>query len=118
MLMAARAVVSALFIVGINAIAQRNASLGGWIASVPLVTVLAVGWLAVDQRGAAEIAKFLDGGPLGARPHGISACCYHRPLGPWHFPTRGVCDRACDVDRLFLRGKAVRSPGGMIPDVC
>lgn len=61
MLMVVKAVVSALFIVGINAMAQRNASLAGWIASLPLVTVLSIGWLAVDHRGDAEIAKFLTG---------------------------------------------------------
>jgi hypothetical protein len=59
--MAVKAVVSGLFIVGINAIAQRNASLAGWVASLPLVTVLSIGWLAFDQRGDAEIAKFLAG---------------------------------------------------------
>jgi hypothetical protein len=66
--MVVKAVVSALFIVGINAIAQRNASLAGWIASLPLVTVLSIGWLSFDQRGGADISRFLMGVLWGMLP--------------------------------------------------
>ncbi len=68
MLMAVKAVTSALLIVGINAVAQRNAYLAGWIASLPLVTLVSIAWLAFDRRGDAEIVKFLAGVLWGLVP--------------------------------------------------
>ncbi len=67
MLMVVKAVASGLFIVAINAIAQRNASLGGWIASLPLVTVLSVGWLSFDQRADAAELEMAPQAPPGPR---------------------------------------------------
>ena len=66
-----KAVISALFIVGVNVTAHRNASVAGWIASLPLVTLLSIAWLAVDQRGNTEIARFLTGVLWGVGPTAV-----------------------------------------------
>ncbi|HLW60859.1 MAG TPA: hypothetical protein VKV57_13175 [bacterium] len=63
-----RAVGSALVIVAITTMAQRNAALGGWLASLPLVTVLSIAWLSVDQRGNGQIVRFLTGVLWGLAP--------------------------------------------------
>lgn len=68
MLLAVKAVVSAVIIVGINAIAQRNPFFGGWIAALPLITLLSIAWLSFDQRGDAQIARFLTGVLWGLVP--------------------------------------------------
>src|ERR1700736_2375568 len=118
MLMIVKAEVSGLFIVGINAIAQRNASLAGWVASLPLVTVLSIGWLAVDQRGDAEIVKFLTGVLWGLAPNAFLLAVTAAFFTQGDFPVRGVCHRACCLGRLFLRSKAVRSPREMHRECC
>ncbi len=51
-------IVSALLIVLVSEIAKRSSLLGALLASVPLVSVLAMVWLYLETRDAERIAAF------------------------------------------------------------
>ncbi len=61
-------VVSALVIGIVTLIAGRDPKLGGWIAALPLTTVLAVIWLTVDGQSGVELGRFVDGVLWGLIP--------------------------------------------------
>ena len=54
-------VVSAALIVAISEVAKRSSLLGAILASVPLVSVLAMIWLYVDTKDAEKIASLATG---------------------------------------------------------
>jgi len=60
--------VSVLVLVVINGVAQSNPPLAGWIAATPVVSMLSVGWLAIDQKNSEQIADFLFGVLIGLIP--------------------------------------------------
>lgn len=53
--------VSAALIVAISEIAKRTGYLGGLVASLPLVSLLAIGWMWFETHDAAKIADFSRG---------------------------------------------------------
>lgn len=54
-------VVSALIIVLVSEIAKRSSLLGGLIASLPLVSILAFVWLYLDTRSLEKVAELSAG---------------------------------------------------------
>lgn len=58
MYFAAKVLISAVLVALISEIAKRSTLAGGLLASVPLVSVLAMIWLYVDTRDSARIAQF------------------------------------------------------------
>ena len=50
--------VSAGLIVAISEISKRSGYVGGLVASLPLVSLLAIGWMWFETRDAANIADF------------------------------------------------------------
>lgn len=50
--------VSAGLIVAISEISKRSGYIGGLVASLPLVSLLAIGWMWFETRDAAKIADF------------------------------------------------------------
>lgn len=63
-----KAVVSAVVILGINAVAQKNPLMGGKIAALPFVSLLSVLWLFLDRRPTQEVSSFLQGVLWGLLP--------------------------------------------------
>ena len=49
--------ISALIIAAVSELSKRNAFLGAFLASLPLVSVLAMVWLYVDTQNPLEVAK-------------------------------------------------------------
>jgi Na+/H+ antiporter NhaC len=58
MLMVFKIAASAAVIGGINLLARHNPQLGGWIAALPLISILSMIWLGVDGAPPAEIRAF------------------------------------------------------------
>lgn len=54
---ALKTLVSALMIVTIAEIAKRSSFVGGWLASLPLVSVLALIWLYLDTKDTEKISS-------------------------------------------------------------
>ena len=52
-----KTLLTALLIVAISEIAKRNTLLGGLLASIPIVSVLAIIWLYIDTRDHGQIAN-------------------------------------------------------------
>jgi hypothetical protein len=57
----AKIVITTLLIVAVAEIAKRSTLLGAFLASVPLVSVLAMIWLYVDTRDAGRVAALATG---------------------------------------------------------
>lgn len=55
---ATKVLLSALLIVVISEVAKRSASWGGILASLPVVSLLAIGWLYFDTHDAGKVAAF------------------------------------------------------------
>lgn len=53
-----RVVISGLIVAAVALIARRNPALGGLIAALPLISVLAMIWLWRDTRDAENVARF------------------------------------------------------------
>ncbi|MDX2007877.1 MAG: DUF3147 family protein [Meiothermus sp.] len=66
-----KAVVSGLLIALINLVAQRYPGLGGWVASLPIITGLSVLWLVYDRRPGPEIGQMLFGVLWGLIPTAV-----------------------------------------------
>lgn len=71
MLLVLKLVISATVIAGINAVAQRNAQLAGWIAAAPLISLMSIVWLMHDGREHVEIQAFVQALILGLIPTAI-----------------------------------------------
>lgn len=54
-------VISALLIVAISEISKRSSFIGAVLASVPLVSVLAMIWLYIDTRDVAKVSSLASG---------------------------------------------------------
>lgn len=52
-----KVVISALLIVAISELSKRSSSLGGLLASLPLVSLLALIWLYMDTKDTAQVAN-------------------------------------------------------------
>ena len=70
-MIALKAIVSAALILAINAMARRNPALGGWIAALPIITVLSIVWLIVDGADNTRIAGFVTGVLWGLIPNAL-----------------------------------------------
>lgn len=64
----AKALVSALVILFVTWLADRSPTFGGWIAALPLVSLLSAFWLSVGQQSSKQIADFLTGVLWGLIP--------------------------------------------------
>lgn len=60
-MIALKAIVSAGVILAVNVVARRNPALGGWIAALPIITMLSIVWLVVDGSNNTHIAGFVMG---------------------------------------------------------
>ena len=58
MLYAVKLVVSAVLVVAISEVAKRSSTWGGILASLPIVSLLAIGWLYYETRDALKVAAF------------------------------------------------------------
>lgn len=56
-----KVLLSALIIAAVSELSKRNAFLGAILASVPLVTVLAMIWLYIDTQNPLEVAELSQG---------------------------------------------------------
>ncbi len=63
-----RVVVSAVLIGVVTLIAQANPRLAGWLAALPLTSLVATAWLAADGQPGAQIAEFYLGVLTGMLP--------------------------------------------------
>ncbi len=61
-------VVSAVVIGIVTLIAGRDPKLGGWIAALPLTTVLSVIWLTFDGQSGVDLGRFVVGVLWGLIP--------------------------------------------------
>ncbi|WP_018131194.1 DUF3147 family protein [Effusibacillus pohliae] len=68
---ALKVIVSALIILAVNWLAKKNPALAGWVAALPVISLLSAVWLAADERSRAEIADFLQGVAWGLIPTGL-----------------------------------------------
>jgi hypothetical protein len=57
---AVKIIISALLIVAISEIAKRSSLLGGLLASVPLISVMALTWLYIDTRDVNRISDLAN----------------------------------------------------------
>jgi F0F1-type ATP synthase assembly protein I len=83
-----KVLVSAVVILLVNVVSQRNPVLGGWVASLPIITFLSVLWLLADHKQPADIAQFMGGVLLGLVPTavllGVFTLALQRGLAvPW-----------------------------------
>lgn len=68
MLSIVKVLVSAIVIAVVTAIAQKNPGIGGWIAALPLVSVLSAIWLVMGHQPKSEVIGFLIGVAKGLVP--------------------------------------------------
>jgi uncharacterized membrane protein (GlpM family) len=64
----AKAIVSALIILLVTWFGKKSPVFGGWIAALPLVSLLSAFWLSLEQQRSREIADFLTGVLWGLIP--------------------------------------------------
>lgn len=69
-----KAVVSALIILFVTWIAKKLPTFGGWIAALPLVSLLSAFWLSLGGQNYREIADFLTGVLWGLLPRSPLTC--------------------------------------------
>jgi hypothetical protein len=58
MFYAVKLLASAFIIVLVSELAKRNSLLGGLIASLPLVSLLAITWLYIETKSVAQVSSF------------------------------------------------------------
>nr|WP_108023365.1 DUF3147 family protein [Melghirimyces profundicolus] len=63
-----KALVSATVILFVTWLANRSPTFGGWIAALPLVSLLSAFWLSLGKQSSREIADFLTGVLWGLIP--------------------------------------------------
>ena len=66
-----KGLISALIISTVTAIAQRHPSMAGWIAALPLVSILTVLWLVLGHQPTPNIINFLSGVLKGLIPTAV-----------------------------------------------
>lgn len=64
-------VVSALVIAGVTALSKQYPGIGGWVAALPIVSILSAAWLVVGHRPPAEVSQFLVGVLKGLVPTAV-----------------------------------------------
>lgn len=67
----AKVLTSAIVIAIVTAIAQKHPSLGGWIAALPIVSVLSAIWLVAGNQPKLEVIGFLTGVVKGLVPTAV-----------------------------------------------
>ena len=55
---ATKVLISAVLVVGISEVSKRSTSWGGILASLPVVSLLAIGWIYYDTHDPAKVAAF------------------------------------------------------------
>lgn len=66
-----KVMVSALIVAAVTAIAKQYPGIGGWIAALPIVSLLSAAWLAAGNQPSAEVSAFLIGVVKGLIPTAI-----------------------------------------------
>lgn len=66
-----KALVSGCVVALVSFLAQRNPTFGGWVASAPIVSFLAVAWLVVDRASSRDSADFVLGVMVGLVPTAV-----------------------------------------------
>ncbi|MDQ0188533.1 hypothetical protein JI721_16435 [Alicyclobacillus cycloheptanicus] len=59
MMIAMKVVVSALVVTAVTVISKQHPGIGGWIAALPIVSLLSATWLVAEHQPATEISTFL-----------------------------------------------------------
>ncbi len=68
MLTFVRILFSAIIIGGVTLVGRRSPALGGFLAAMPLVTVLSVLWLGFDKASPVQLTRFVVGVLWGMIP--------------------------------------------------
>lgn len=68
---AIKVLLSAFVIALVTAVAQKYPNIGGWIAALPLVSVLSAIWLVVGHQPKPEVIGFLTGVVKGLVPTAV-----------------------------------------------
>lgn len=63
-----KVLLSAVVIAIVTAVAQKHPTIGGWIAALPLVSVLSAMWLVAGDQPKTEVIRFLTGVVEGLAP--------------------------------------------------
>jgi F0F1-type ATP synthase assembly protein I len=71
MIMALKVTISAIIILAVNVLAKRYPFIGGWVAALPIVSLLSAGWLLFDKTPNTQLADFLQGVLVGLIPTAI-----------------------------------------------
>ncbi|MBF8378472.1 DUF3147 family protein [Alicyclobacillus mali] len=66
-----KATVSAAIVTAVTVLAKKYPGLGGWIAALPIVSLLSATWLVVEKVSGHEVARFLAGVLSGLLPTAI-----------------------------------------------
>ncbi|WAH37597.1 DUF3147 family protein [Alicyclobacillus dauci] len=74
-MMVLKIVVSAGIITAISGIAKQYPGIGGWIAALPVISLLSAFWLLVGHQPSVEIARFLTSVAKGLVPTAILLLC-------------------------------------------
>lgn len=70
-LLIVKVLLSAIVIAAVTAIAQKYPGIGGWIAALPLVSILSALWLLLGRQPKPEVIDFLTGVIKGLVPTAI-----------------------------------------------
>lgn len=66
-----KVLVSALIVAVVTAISKQHSGIGGWIAALPIVSILSAAWLVAGHQPSAEVSGFLVGVVKGLVPTAI-----------------------------------------------
>lgn len=68
-----KVIVSALIVAAVTAVAKHHPGpgIGGWIAALPIISILSAIWLVTGNQSSLEVARFLTGVLKGLLPTAI-----------------------------------------------
>ena len=66
-----KVMVSALIVAGVTAVSKQYPGIGGWIAALPVISILSAVWLLVGHQSSADVSEFLVGVLKGLVPTAI-----------------------------------------------
>lgn len=66
-----KVIVSAFVVAAVTAVAKQHPGIGGWIAALPIVSILSAAWLVMGHQPSTEVSSFLIGVLKGLIPTAI-----------------------------------------------
>ncbi|MCL6445556.1 MAG: DUF3147 family protein, partial [Alicyclobacillus sp.] len=63
-----KVIVSALIVALVTTISKQYPGIGGWIAALPIISILSAAWLAVGHQSSEDVSRFLIGVLKGLVP--------------------------------------------------